>query len=84
VNEAEALANLDAYANRLDLLEMSAAKVCLLSGNVGTVCGRVIGFPAPEPTTCSDYAPWRVFQRLRSVQKCTACLGSPYARSQRP
>jgi rubredoxin len=73
VSEAEALANLDAYAKRLDLLEMSAAKVCLLSGNVGTVCGRVIGYPAPEPTSCSDYAPARVFRRLPEEQRCAEC-----------
>jgi hypothetical protein len=73
------LAELDAYAARLDALVMTAPKVCVLAGNVVTACGRVIGYPAPEPTDGSDYAPWRVFRRLPDEQRCTECAGSEFA-----
>lgn len=73
------LAELDAYARRLDALVMAAERVCLLTGNVATACGRLIGFPAPEPTASSDFAPWRVFRRIPEVQRCQGCGRSLYA-----
>jgi hypothetical protein len=79
VNKIAIHVALNAYASRLDALVMTAPKVCLLTGNIGTGCGRIIGYPTPEPDENSDYAPWRVFRRLPREQQCDTCASSRYA-----